>query len=362
MRIMKVLFITSTRLGDAVLSTGLLDYLLTEYPSAKVTVACGHLPQSLFEGFPNVEEIIPLKKEKRHGHWIKLWKRVIGTKWDMVIDLRNSAVSRLIFAKQSFIFGNQIDKSKHKVEQAAQTMKLSHVPAPKLYFTDVQEKFAINLMHNLSSFGSTEGSTSQSTMDASYLSKHDKKEKIIAVGPSANWIGKTWPAENFIELIQWLTSREGKFPNARVAVFAAPGEEDQANPVLNSIPEDRRIDGIAKGNPAEVACALSKCDFYIGNDSGLMHAAAACGIPTVGLFGPSYQHLYAPYGPHTAYAQTPETFDQLIDFEGYSPETLDRTLMDSLKISEVIDIINNFEVLQGANQTPSSTVHTGRHA
>lgn len=322
---MKVLFITSTRLGDAVLSTGLLDHLYQDYPDAKVTVACGPLPQSLFEGFPNVEEIIPLKKEKRHGHWIKLWKRVIGTKWDMVIDLRDSAVSRLIRADQRFIFGRGIDKSKHKVEQAAQVMKLDNVPAPKLYFTLEQENFANALIPD--------------------------GNPVIAVGPAANWIGKTWPAENFIELIQWLTSREGKFPNARVAVFAAPGEEDQANPVLNSIPEDRRIDGIAKGNPAEVACALSKCDFYIGNDSGLMHAAAACGIPTVGLFGPSYPHLYAPYGPHTSYAQTPETFDQLIDFEGYSPETLDRTLMDSLKTSKVIDIINNFEGFKGVSST-----------
>ena len=34
---MKILFITSTRIGDAVLSTGLLDHLLTEHPEARVT-------------------------------------------------------------------------------------------------------------------------------------------------------------------------------------------------------------------------------------------------------------------------------------------------------------------------------------
>lgn len=336
---MKVLFITSTRLGDAVLSTGLLDHLLREYPLSKVTVACGPLPQSLFEGFPNVERIIPLKKEKRHGHWRKLWKATIGTKWDMVIDLRDSAVSRLIFTKERYIFGKHIDKSKHKVEQVAQTMRLDEVPAPKLYFTEAQEDFAKALIYPPSSFCSTEGSTPQSIMDASVQSKHDNKEKIVAVGPSANWIGKTWPAENFIELIKWLTRAEGKVPNARVAVFAAPGEEAQAEPVLHSIPPDRRIDGIAKGTPAEVACALSQCDFYVGNDSGLMHAAAACGVPTVGLFGPSYPHLYAPYGDHTAYAQTPETFDQLIDFEGYSPQSLTDTLMHSLSVDDVKNTI-----------------------
>ena len=104
---MKVLFITSTRLGDAILSTGLLEHLNQTYPSAAVTVVSGPLPKSIFAGFPNVAEIIPLKKQKRHGHWIELWKRVVGTKWDMVIDLRDSAVSRLIRADKRFIFGRK---------------------------------------------------------------------------------------------------------------------------------------------------------------------------------------------------------------------------------------------------------------
>ncbi len=297
MELMKVLFITSTRLGDAVLSTGLLEHLNKRYPSASVTVVCGPLPQSLFEGFPNVIKIIPLKKEKRHGHWVKLWKRVVGTKWDIVIDLRDSAVSRLIRADQRFIFGRGIDKTKHKVEQAAQVMKLADAPVPKLYFTKEQNDFADDLMVG--------------------------DGPVIGVGPAANWIGKTWPAENFIDVIKWMTSAEGILPEARVAIFAAPGEEAQAEPVLNSIPEDKRIDGIAKGSPGEVAAALARCDFYLGNDSGLMHAAAAAGVPTVGLFGPSYPHLYAPYGAHTAYGRTTETFDQLIDFEGYSAKTLE---------------------------------------
>lgn len=340
--VMKVLFITSTRLGDAILSTGLLDHLLRKYPQAAVTVACGPLPKTIFEGFPNVGQIIPLKKEEHHGHWRKLWKATIGTKWDMVIDLRDSAVSRLIRADKRYIFGKGIDKTQHKVKQAAETMKLTDVPAPKLYFTKEQEDFADKLINNPSSCDLIAGSHEQKT-DPSVKPKDDTKGKIIAVGPSANWIGKTWPAENFIEVIEWITSAKGIYPKARVAIFAAPGEEDQAQPVLDSIPKARQIDGIAKGNPGEVAAALSLCDFYLGNDSGLMHAAAAAGVRTVGVFGPSYPHLYAPYGDHTAYAQTPETFDQLIDFEGYSPESLTDTLMRSLSVEKVVSVIEGFK-------------------
>ena len=333
---LEILFITSTRLGDAILSTGLLEYLHKTYPNGKVTVACGPLPKTLFEGFPNVSRIIPMKKEKRHGHWIKLAKQTFGTKWDLVIDLRNSAVSRILRAKTRHIFGNHIDKNAHKVVQNSAVMGLNEPQSPKLYFTEAQNDFAHSLIAD--------------------------NRPTIAVGPSANWIGKTWPAERFIEVIKWLTSSNGAFPDANVAVFAAPGEESQAQPVLDSIPEERQIDGIAKGNPAEVAAALSKCVFYLGNDSGLMHAAAAANVPTIGVFGPSYPNIYSPWGNHTAYAQTPETFDQLIDFEGYNPKTLDKTLMNSLKTDQVIYIIDEFLKLSNANNHNPETATRTSHS
>ncbi len=319
---MKILFITSTRLGDAVLSTGLLDYIGRTWPQARITVACGPLPASIFEGFPFVDRILALKKEPYNGHWIKLWQNVIGTRWDMVVDLRNSAVSRLIRAKKRYVFGHRINRDNHKVEQAAQVMGLRDVASPRLYFTAAQMEFARHLI--------PDGGL------------------VLGVGPSANWIGKTWPSENFIQVIDFLTSQKGPMPGSRVAVFAAPGEEAQAESVLNSVPEDRRINGIAKGYPGEVAAALSLCDFYIGNDSGLMHAAAAAGVPTLGLFGPSYPHLYAPWGDHTGYVCTPQTFDELIDFEGYNSKTLDRTLMDGLTVETVIGALQNFDPLYKA--------------
>lgn len=318
---MKILFITSTRLGDAVLTTGILDYLNANYPKGRVTVVCGPLPQSIFEGFPNVEKIIALKKQKFHGHWLALWKQVIGTRWDMVVDFRDSAVSRLVLAKKRYLFsGRRSADALHKVEQAAYLMELSDVPSPKLYFTPAQMQFAYGLI------------TPSPSM-------------VLGVGPSANWIGKTWPAENFIKVVSWMTSLDGPMPNARVAVFAAPGEEAQAKPVLESVPVERRIDGIAKGNPGEVAAALSQCDFFIGNDSGLMHAAAAAGVPTFGLFGPSYPHLYAPWGEHAGYLCTPQTYDELIDFEGYNPKTLQKSLMTGLDVKDVINAIKNFHPL-----------------
>ncbi|MGH1456945.1 MAG: glycosyltransferase family 9 protein [Alphaproteobacteria bacterium] len=304
----RILFITSSRIGDAVLSSGLLNYIYQHAPNAKVTIVCAPLVVSLFEGFPNLERIIPLKKKKYNKHWIDLWAQVVGTRFDVVVDLRNSAVSRLIRSGERYIYGAYVDKSKHKVEQNASVMKLSTPPAPKLWFSEEQKAKAKALV--------SDGAP------------------VLGVGPTANWIGKTWPVERFIEVVKWMTADDGIMPNARVAVFAAPGEEAAAREVLASIPQGRALDLIAKSDPGTAAACLARCDYYLGNDSGLMHCAAAVGITTFGVFGPSYPHIYHPWGENAAYARTPETFDELIGFDGYDSKTCG-CLMDSLSVDMV---------------------------
>ena len=309
-KVQHILFITSSRIGDAVLSSGLLNYMQSEYPNAKFTISCGPLAVSLFEGFPSLERIIPLKKQKHNKHWIGLWKDIIGTRFDIVVDLRNSAVSRLIRAQNRYIYGSYVDKKLHKVEQNASVMRLFGVPpSPKLWFSEAQREKAKALI--------PEGDG-----------------LVLGVGPTANWLGKTWPEDRFIEVVKWLTSDGGLMPHARVAVFAAPGEEDAARTVLSSIQASKQLDIIAKTDPGTAAATIARCDFYIGNDSGLMHCAAAAGVPTFGVFGPSYPHIYRPWGEHTAYASTPETFDELVDYEGYSAQTAG-CLMTSLSVDMV---------------------------
>lgn len=302
----KILFITSNRLGDGVLSTGALDHLIKSHPDADITVACGPLVAGIFASAPRVTQVIPLNKEPRNGHWMKLWKQVVTTRWDIVVDFRNSAVSRLICAKKRYIWGKQ-DKNRHKVEQAAQVIKATPPPAPTLWFDEATQNRAIDFIP-------------------------DDNLPVLAIGPAANWQGKTWPADNFIDLINRLTKEGSILPQARVAIFAAPGEEAIAQKVLQSItPENRRIDVIAKAGPLTAAATIARCDFYIGNDSGLMHSAAAAKVPTLGLFGPSWPHLYAPWGAHCSYISTPESYDELIDYEGYAPETAP-CLMTSLSV------------------------------
>ena len=157
---------------------------------------------------------------------------------------------------------------------------------------------------------------------------------VLAIAPAANWRGKQWRAERFADLAVRMTGPDGPLPGARIAVFAGEAERLQAAPVLTALPADRVIDTIGKIDLPTVAACLRRCALFVGNDSGLMHMAAACDLPTLGLFGPSRDEHYAPWGRHTAVIRTPESYEDLIGAPDYDHHTTD-TLMDGLSIERV---------------------------
>ena len=77
--------------------------------------------------------------------------------------------------------------------------------------------------------------------------------------------------------------------------------------------------------------ALRRVGLFIGNDTGLMHMAAAVGTPTLGLFGPSPSAQYSPWGPHAAIASTEIPYAELCGGPDFDHRTTG-TLMDSLSV------------------------------
>ncbi|WP_259782970.1 glycosyltransferase family 9 protein [Aestuariispira ectoiniformans] len=288
---MRVLFISSNRVGDAVLSTGLLAHIIEQHPEARFTIAAGPVSAPLFGGVPGLEKIILFKKRKHSLHWLDLWRKTVLQRWDMIIDLRRSAISYTLCGKRKFIQPKS-DAPIHRIALLAATLGLdNNPPSPKIWTNPAHEQLADKLM--------------------------PREGPVLAIGPTANWGGKMWPADNFVSLIDRLTSEGAPLNNAKVAVFGAPNERLQANPVLKAVPRDRRIDLVGKVDLLTAAACMRKCALYVGNDSGLMHMAAAVGIPTLGLFGPSPDVHYSPWGEKTAFVRTDESFEEIISAPDY---------------------------------------------
>lgn len=265
----RILFITSTRVGDAVLSTGALAWLLEAYPGARVTIVCGPAAAPLFEAVPGLERIVILEKRWKSLHWLELWWRCVATWWDVLVDLRNAPITYLLATGHRYRLGRPPED--HRVAQIAGAMGIQGTPpAPRLWMTEGHAARARELI--------PEGGP------------------VLALGPTANWRGKTWPADRFAELTARLTAPDGPLPGARVALFGQSHEREPVENLVAAIPADRCIDLIGGPSLLEVHACLQRCRCFIGNDSGLMHIAAAAGIPTLGLFGPTSELNYAPWG------------------------------------------------------------------
>ncbi len=304
---MRILFVTSTRIGDAVLSAGLLAWLIRQHPEARLTIACGAEAAPLFAAVPNLERVIALNKRPGRLHWLGLWAAAVATRWDLVVDLRASALAWLVPARRRRVF-RPSHAPVHRMRQLGDLFGLEEPPAPRLWTTPAQGQAAARLV--------------------------PPDGPVLALGPTANWAGKQWRAERFVDLVARLTADDGILPGARVALFGAAKERGTARPVIDSVPEARRIDLVGRLDlPTAYAC-LERCALYVGNDSGLMHLAAAAGVPTLGLFGPSRDEHYAPWGTHTAVVRTRESYDELVGAPGYDHRTTG-TLMDGLTVDAV---------------------------
>ena len=281
-----ILFITATRIGDAVLSSGLLKRLADEIPHARFTVVAGPLAAPLFRDVPSLDRIIPMAKDKSGLHWFKLWQEVRGRRWGLVVDLRGSAINRFLSTKRRAIRRPPPSNAApmHKVMEAARLLKLEDEPPPPFLFTSAETEAAAE----------------------AFLGPGGP---ILAMAPAANWVGKTWPGERFAVTAAELLGPTGPMPDGRLLVLGAAEDRWAAEALRRSVRRDRLIDGVGKLDLLTAYACLKRARMFIGNDSGMMHVAAAAGAPTIGLFGPSDDRLYAPWGDRTRVVRGPRDFD-----------------------------------------------------
>ncbi|MBN9661557.1 MAG: glycosyltransferase family 9 protein [Acidobacteria bacterium] len=104
---------------------------------------------------------------------------------------------------------------------------------------------------------------------------------FAVIHPFSGGKSKNWPLSRFQEVAQLLP--------LPVQWCAGPDE---------SLDEAIRFNDLG-----DLAQWLATASLYIGNDSGISHLAAACGVPVVAIFGPTNPAVWAPRGPHVRIAE-----------------------------------------------------------
>src|SRR5262249_412406 len=126
-----------------------------------------------------------------------------------------------------------------------------------------------------------------------------KGRRRIAVGAGASYgSAKCWPPERFAEAL----NRIGAARDGDVIFFGTAAEKGVSGAILTGLktkPNDLTGETAITGLPS----LLSRCDLFVGNDSGAMHVAAAVGLPVVAVFGPTDPNGTAPVTPKRSVVQ-----------------------------------------------------------
>jgi ADP-heptose:LPS heptosyltransferase len=157
---------------------------------------------------------------------------------------------------------------------------------------------------------------------------------LWAIHPGSGSPHKNWPVERFLETVEILRDRYQVQP-----IFLLGPVEQESGLILNSEIQAREWP-VIRGLPLPLlAGVLSLCAGYLGNDSGVSHLAAALGVPTVVLFGPTDPAFWSPQGSAV------RILKPSIPCAPCDRETMrscpTKTCLDGLKIQQVLEVIDS---------------------
>ncbi len=112
----------------------------------------------------------------------------------------------------------------------------------------------------------------------------------IALHPGSGGRDKCWPAASFAELVSAISEK-----GCNIVLTSGPADDDAIEALHQHL--GNTMPRVLRHIPLrDLGCILGKCAGFIGNDTGITHLAAATGIPTIALFGPTDPAVWGPRG------------------------------------------------------------------
>ena len=159
---------------------------------------------------------------------------------------------------------------------------------------------------------------------------------LVGISSSAAYgSAKEWLPERFGELIQRILQEK---PAARVLLFGSSKEKEKISRILEFVEVENRGNAYnlaGRLSLRETIVAISLCNLFISNDSGLMHVASSLDLPLIALFGPTKPHKTAPLNKNA------RTIHYPVDCApcNHRECPLDHRCMNAIPVDEVFDAL-----------------------
>ena len=275
---MKILIIHTYGLGDMIMFTPALQYLMNKYPNAKIDFLI--FQKMAAEPIRNCKYIHNIYYSDNSA--INISRTIIklrGNRYD--ISIVTSGGKPLKASLFSFLAG-----AKERIGEYAKY--------PILFYTkNIKYQEKLHRVENNILLVEDNLNNISAPLFCSDNSLNPKKYKnetiLIGIHPGSNAKFKTkrWQKEYFVKLINLINNKY----DCKILLFAGPDELEESKYIASN----SNVELVVNKSLQEVASLISDCNIFINTDSGLGHIASCYDIEIFTIFGPAKDYKIQPY-------------------------------------------------------------------
>ena len=295
-----ILVIQLGDIGDVVLTLPAIGALGIAFPKRSLVLCVREHARELMEDCPWVHRVLSVKKQRRKfraelGHQLQFFRTLRKYQCDLAIELRTGTRGAVI----ALLSGAHTRIARYANDGTLWRNRLfTHLVRP------TRENIQYAAQHNLNimvPFGLPEADPRPTI---SVPERRRRKAEVIfrkaripqdrplvAVHPFSLWKYKEWRLSEMAALLDRIQSEY----NCNLVITGAPNERKRAK-YLIGICNRKSYNLAGETSIGELPAVFEGCSLFIGVDTAALHIAAAVGIPTVGIFGPSSWTNWAPRG------------------------------------------------------------------
>jgi ADP-heptose:LPS heptosyltransferase len=266
-------------LGDLVITLPYLLDLKRQFPDTILHLITREEVSAIPRAIKLFDEIIVVKGGRnaklQFFHSLLLLPRLLRQRYDVVLDLQNHRISKIIRRLLNTSAWVEFDR-----ESPIAAGERTRETIERLWTWKI--KLATGFEFN---------------DDRSYKILKDQGwqngNPLVVLNPAGYCASRAWPTENYIAFAkQWLSTKN---PLTQFVLLLLPAHAHKAKYIADALGANC-IDLTGKTNQVEAFTILQKVGFVLSEDSGLMHMAWVQGIPTIALFSSSRKDWSAPQG------------------------------------------------------------------
>ncbi len=285
--IKRILVISLSNIGDAILTFPVVDALINAYPNAEVSVIVASKSKALFLYNPKLKNIFEYDKKINILDKLKWVLRLRREKFDLVIDLKNSAIPFILWPRYRTSVEIKKDENIH--------MKDKHIERLKTVY---QGEIAFSPQHML--FLGEEDEARVNWLLKSFIKGN---ERFVVMAPGSLNEFKRWDKEKFKEVARHVINH-----NKLKVVFIGDGSDKVIADFICDGLKESTLNLCGKTSLLQCAGIVKQATMALVNDSGPMHMASYFDKPVVALFGPSKVHQYGPWSSQSIYLKGDKPF------------------------------------------------------